>query len=185
MPPQATWSPTDHALAHHQFSHVTNLWKQGRQASFWLEALPGGQAELHLTFQFPPASEVVPPPSHVFHVPPQRPIQPLFPNGCFPQGSAAVPKTKPQASQKKFSSRQGKGYRRSVLHRAALAAPSLPPPKNGSLRQAALACAQRLHADTAFPVSIQSVIKRPLPASPSAPSPSSLPPLAERIRRDI
>ena len=102
MPPQATWSPTDHALAHHQFSHVTNLWKQGRQASFWLEALPGGQAELHLTFQFPPASEVVPPPSHVFHVPPQRPIQPLFPNGCSPQGSAAVPKTKPQASQKNF-----------------------------------------------------------------------------------
>ena len=185
MAPQAPWSPTAHAFAHHQFSHVTNFWKQGRQASFRLEALPGGQAELHLTFQLPPASEVVPPPSHVSPVPPQRPIQPLFPNGRFPQGSAAVSKTKPQASLKKVSSRQRKSYRRSVLHRAALAASSLPQPKDGSLRQAALACVQRLQADSASPVNIQSAQKRPLPDSPSAPSPSSLPPLAQRIRKDI
>ena len=185
MPPQAPWSPNAHAFAHHQFSHVTNFWKQGRQASFQLEALPGGRAELRLTFQLPPASEVVPPPSNVFHVPPQRPIHPLFPNGCFPQGSAAVSKTKPPASQKKVSSRQRKSYRRSVLHRAALAVPSLPSPKNGSLRQAALACVQRLHADSAFPVGTQSAIKRPLPSSPTAPSSSSLPPLAQRIRKDI
>ena len=68
-----------------------------------------------------------------------------------------------------------------MLHRAALAVPSLPPPKNGSLRQAALACVQRLEADSA----LQSANKRPLPDSPSAPSPSSLPPLAQRIRKDI
>ena len=179
--PQAPWSPTANAFANHQFSHVTNFWKQGRQASFRLEVLPGGQAEMHLTFQLPLASEVIPPPSHLFPVPPQRPIHPLFPNGFFPQGSAAVSKKNPQASQKKVSSRQRKGYQRSVLHRAALAVPSLPPPKNGSLRQAALACVQRLEADSA----LQSANKRPLPDSPSAPSPSSLPPLAQRIRKDI
>ena len=59
MPPQAPWSPTAHAFAHHQFSHVANFWKQGRQASFRLEALHSGQAELNLTFQLPPASEVI------------------------------------------------------------------------------------------------------------------------------
>ena len=59
MPPQDLWSPTAHAFAHHQFSHVANFWKQGRQARFRLEALPGGHAELHLTFQLPPASEMV------------------------------------------------------------------------------------------------------------------------------
>ena len=37
---QAPWSPTAHALAHHQFSHVTNFWKQGRDASFRKEVLP-------------------------------------------------------------------------------------------------------------------------------------------------
>ena len=87
MPPQAPWSPTAHAFAHHQFSHVANFWKQGRQASFRLEALPCGQAELNLTFQLPAASEVIPPPSHVFPASapqPQRPIPPLFPNGFFP-----------------------------------------------------------------------------------------------------
>ena len=86
------------------------------------------------------------------------------------------------ASPKKVSSRQRKSYRRSVLHRAALAAPSLPPPKDGSLRQAAQACVQRLQAVSASSVSIQSVRKRPLPDSPSAPFPS---PLAQRIRSDI
>ena len=64
------------------------LYDRGRQASFRLEALPCGQAELNLTFQLPPASEVVPPPAQVYptHVP-QRPIQPLFPEGCFPKKS--------------------------------------------------------------------------------------------------
>ena len=48
-----------------------------------------------------------------------------------------------------------------MLHRPALATPSfLPPPKNGSLRQAALALVQRLQAVSAK--------KRPLPDSPSA-----------------
>ena len=72
-----------------------------------------------------------------------------------------------------------------MLHRAALAAPSLPPPKSGSLRQAALASVQRLQAVAALPVSTQSAKKRPLPGSPSVPSPSNLPPLAQRIRLDI
>ena len=143
MPPEAPWSPTAHAFAHHQFSHVANFWKQGRQASFRLEALPCGKAELNLTFQLPHASEVVPPPSapshaHVFPAPAaQRPIHPLFPKGFFPQRSGATASYKP-ACPKKPSSKQRKSYRRSLLHRAALAAPSLPPPKNGSLRQAAL-----------------------------------------------
>ena len=165
MPPQAPWSPTAHAFAHHQFSHVANFWKQGRQASFCLEVLPGGQAELNLTFQLSPASEVVPPPSHVPPVPaPHRPIHPLFPESTSP---------------KVASKRQRKNYRRSVLHRAALNAASstLPPPKNGSLRQAASACAQRQQTDL---VSTQSAKKRPLPNSPS-----HIPPLAQRIRKDI
>ena len=89
------------------------------------------------------------------------------------------------ASPKKTSSRQRKSYRRSVLHRAVLAVPSLPPPENGSLRQAAQACVQRLQAAPAWLVSTQSANKRPLPDSPSAPSPPNLPPLAQRIRSDI
>ena len=138
MAPQTPWSPTAHAFAQHQFSHVANFWKQGRQASFRLEALSSGKAELNLTFQLPHASEVIPPPSQVFPASaPQRPIHPLFPKGFFPQRSG-VTVTKP-ASQKKPSSKQRKSYRRSVLYRASLAAPSLSPPKNGSLRQAALA----------------------------------------------
>ena len=183
MPPQAPWSPTAHAFTLHQFSHVANFWKQGRQASFRLEALPGGHAVLNLQFMLPPASEVVPPPSHEFPVPaPQRPIRPLFPQGCFPQKSDSGSNTK-HAPQKKVSSKQRKNHRRSVLHRAALAATSLPPPKNGTLRQAALACVQRLQA---VPVSsTPSPKKRPFPDSPSVPSPSNLPPLAQRIRSDI
>ena len=85
----------------------------------------------------------------------------------------------------KVSSRQRKSYRRSVLHKAALTAPSLPPPKNGTLRQAALASVQRLQAVAALAVITQSAKKRPLPDSPSAPSPSNLAPLAQRIRKDI
>ena len=176
MVPQSPWSPTAHAFAHHQFSHVTNFWKQGRQASFQLEALPGGQAKLNLTFQLPLASEVVPPPVYVSpaHAP-QRPTQPLFPQGFLPKDSKQVAKV---------SSRRRKSYRRSVLHRATLATPTLPPPENGSLRQAAQACVQRLQAVSAFPVSTPSGNKRPFPDSPS-PSPSNLPPLSQRIREDI
>ena len=171
---QAPWSPTAHAFAQHQFTHVTNFWKQGRPARFRLEALPGGKAELNLTFQLPPASEVIPPPYHVPPVPRQRPIQPLFPHGYFPQGSGGVD-SKTKKTRKKSSSRLRKSYQRSVLHRAALAAPSLPPPKNGSLRQAALASLQRT----------PSANKRPFPDSPNTPSPSHLPPLAQRIRSDF
>ena len=184
MAPQTPWSPTAHAFAQHQFSHAVNFWKQGRPASFQLEALPCGQARLNLTFQLPPASEVVPPPSHVFPVPPQRPTHPLFPRGRFSQESVAASKTTPPG-HKKTSSKQRKNYRRSVLHRAALAASSLPPPRNGSLRQAAQALVQRLQAVPAFNEKTQTSRKRPLPDSPSAPSPSNLPPLAQRIRSDI
>ena len=178
MVPEAPWSPTAQAFAHHQFSQVANFWKQGRQASFRLEALPGGRAELHLTFQLPPSSEVIPPPIHVSQVSaPQRPIHPRFPKGCFPQGSDADSVTK-HASNKRVSSRQRKNYQRSVLHRAAMAAPSLPPPKNGSLRHAAQACVQRLQAVSA---STQNPKKRPATLY----SPSNLSPLAQRIRSDI
>ena len=180
MGPQAPWSPTAHAFAQHQFSHAANFWQQGRPASFQLEALPGGHAKLSLSFQLPQASEVVPPPSKVLSAPaPQRPIPPLFPEGCFPHVSGADSKIK--HASKKVSSKQRKSYQRSVLHRASLAASSLPPPKNGSLRQAALACVQRQQAVSASPVTK----KRPLPDSPSALSPSNLPPLSQRIRKDI
>ena len=185
MPSQAPWSPTAHAFTLHQFSHVSNFWKQGRPASFRLEALPGGQAVLNLTFQLPTASEVIPPPSHVPPVPhPQRPIHPLFPKGYCPQGSSADARTE-LASQKNVSSKQRKSFRRSVLHRAALAAPSLPPLKNGTLRQAAQACVQRMQAVSASPVDPHSSKKRPLSDSPCALSPSNLLPLAQRIRTDI
>ena len=151
-----------------------------------LEALPNGQAELNLTFQLPPASEVIPPPAHVLPTSaPQRPIHPLFPDGHFPQWPSGADSKKKHASPKKVSSRQHKSYWRSVLHRAALAAPSLPPPKNGSLRQAALACVQRLQGGSALSLSTPSAKKRPLPDSPNAPFPSNLPPLAQRIKKDI
>ena len=64
-------------------------------------------------------------------------------------------------SPKKFSSRQSKIYRRSVLHGAALAVSSLPLPKNGSLRQAAQACVQRLQADSALPLNAPSARQQP------------------------
>ena len=119
MGPQAPWSPTAHAFAQHQFSHVANFWKQGRPASFQLEALPDGHAKLSLSFQLPLASEVVPPPSKVLPAPaPQRLIPPLFPEGCFPHVSGADSKTK--HASKKVSSKQRKSYQRSVLHRASL-----------------------------------------------------------------
>ena len=181
MASEAPWSPTAHAFAQHQFSHVANFWKQGRTASFQLKALPGGQAELNLTFRLPSASQVIPPSSLASPVPaPQRSIHPLFPKGCPPQRSGAE-----LASPKKVSSRQRKSYRRSVLHRAALAAPSLPPPKDGSLRQAALVSVQHMQADSASPT--QSTKKRSYSEShsPSALSPSNFPPLAQRIRSDL
>ena len=185
MTPPAPWSPTAHAFAQHQFSHVVNFWKQSRQASFRLEALPGGRAVLNLTFQLPPASEVIPPPAYVSPVPRQRPIQPLFPHGYFPQGSGGVD-SKTKKTGKKSSSRQRKSYRRSVLHKAALATHSLPPPKNGSLRQAAQACVQRLQVplspqtsspESAFPLQVA--------LSPQTSSPGPTSPLAKRIREDI
>ena len=176
MVPQAPWSPTAHAFAYHQFSHVANFWKQGRQASFQLDALPGGQAKLNLSFQLPLASEVVPPPVYVSpaHAP-QRPTQPLFPQGFLPKDSKQVAKV---------SSRRRKSYRRSVLHRATLATPTLPPPENGSLRQAAQACVQRLQAVSALSVSTPSGNKRPFPDSPR-PSPTNHHSLSQRIRKDI
>ena len=182
MPPQAPWSPNAHAFAQHQFSHVANFWKQGRQASFRPEALPGGHAELNITFQLPTASEVIPPPTHVPsvvppRVPPQCPIPPLFPNGWVTKGPGGA-NSKSQAPPKKVSSRLRRSYQRSVLHKAALAAPSLPPPENGSLRQAALACVQRQQAVSASPVNTPSTKKRPLSDSLSALSPPNLPPLA-------
>ena len=177
MLPQAPWSPTAHAFAQHQFSQVANFWKQGRQASLRLEALPGGQAVLNLTFQLPSATEIIPPPSNVHTVPTtQRPIIPLFPKG-FPQGS-------PSASPK-VSSKQRKNYQRSVLHRAGLAASSLPSPKYGSLRQAASACVQRLQTDQASKVTTEKSRKRPLQDSPNVLSPSNCSPLAQRIRSDL
>ena len=185
MNPPAPWSPTAHAFAQHQFSHVVNFWKQGRPASFRLEALPSGRAELNLTFQLPPASEVVPPPSPVIPVPAQqRPIRPLFPGGFSSQGPASGRKAKP-APHEKVSSKQRKSFRRSVLHRAALAVPSLPPPKDGSLRHAALVCVQQLQGASALPGNTKNTNKRPFPDSPNAPSPSHLPQLAQRIRADI
>ena len=129
---------------------------------------------LNLTFQLPSASEVVPPPSNVHTAPTsQRPIIPLFPKG-FPEGS-------PSASPK-VSSRQRKSYRRSVLHRAGLAASSLPSPKYGSLRQAASACVERLEADQK---TTEKSRKRPLHDSPNILSPSNPVPFAQRIRSDL
>ena len=178
--PHFGWSPTAEDFTKHQLSHVTNFWRQGRTAEFQLKAMPSGRAELRLTFELPPPSESIPPPINpAFCAPPRNLGTPTFPQGV--QES----ETDPKSSLPRVTSRQRKNYRRSVLYRAKLAASSLPPPRNGSLRQAAQACVQRLQAVSATPVSIQSVRKRPLPDSPSAPSPSNLPPLAQRIRSDI
>ena len=204
MTPPAPWSPTAHAFAQHQFSHVVNFWNQGRPASYLLEALPGGRAKLNVTFQLPHASEVIPPPSHPVPTH-QRPTCPLFPGGFPHQGPASGTKPTPtppphfssqshlqphfsqKSAPKKTVSprRRRKNYQRSVLHRAAQAMSSLPPPKSGSLRQAAQVCVQRLQAAPALQEHSQSERKRPLPTSPSDPSPSHLPPLSQRIRRDI
>ena len=134
MAPQAPWSPTAHAFAQHQFSHVSNFWKQGRPASFRLEALPDGQAQLSLTFQLPSASEVIPPPSHVSQVPAAlRPIPPLFPRGCASK-KMHVAQANAKFSQMQVSCKKRKSYHRAVLHRAATTALSLPPAKENTLR---------------------------------------------------
>ena len=81
-----------------------------------------------------------------------------------------------------------------MLHRAATAALSLPTPSEGTLRYlatdavaAALASLPVGRRQTVAALSevSQSAKKRPFPTSPSVPSPSNLPPLAQRIRKDI
>jgi len=119
----AQWTPTAQCFAQHQFSQVTNFWKQGRSASFHLRSL-NGQAELSLTFQLPSPSEIIPPPSPYSTTPlptsipkrpgaptplPKRPIVPLFPPGEAPQVK----------SPPRLSSRQQKSLKRAVSHRAA------------------------------------------------------------------
>ena len=172
--PQPCWSPTAEDFTRHQLSQVTNFWRQGRAAEFRLKALPSGHAELCLTFELPSPSDSIPPPIVSAQFPPPR-------KSFFSRGSVSDQRTstqsdpKPKPASPFVSSRRRKSYRRSVLHRAGLAASSLPPPKCGSLRQAASACVQRLQAEPA-----KSERKRPLPASPSVQSP-----LAQRIREDI
>ena len=61
---------------------------------------------------------------------------------------------------------------------------TLPPPKTGSLRQAASACVQRLQADPALQVNIQHVKKRPLNLT-TALSPCNTSPLAQGMRSDF
>ena len=164
------WSPTAEDFTRHQLSHVTNFWRQGRTAEFRLKALPSGQAELCLTFELPSPSESIPPPIHPAQFIPPRKSH--FPQGHGSGRNQTVPKP---ASSPKVSSRQRKSYHRAVLHRAGQAASSLPPPKFGSLRQAASACVRNLQAEKA-----ESERKRPLPNSPSVQTP-----LAQRIREDL
>ena len=183
-PSQFCWSPTAEDFTRHQLSHVTNFWQQGRAAEFRLKALPSGQAELSLTFQLPSPSESVPPPNNPALVfPPRNLVRSPFPQSTFPQRSDTD--SKARHAFPKVTKRQRKNYRRSVLHRATLAAPSLPPPKNGSLRQAAEACVQRLQADQASHVITPNAKKRPLCDSPNVLSPSNCSPLAQRIRSDF
>ena len=91
---QLSQVPSAQCFAQHQFSQVTNFWKQGRPANFHLRSLNNGQAELSLTFQLPSPSEIIPPPSPYSTTPlptsiprrpgaptplPKRPIIPLPP----------------------------------------------------------------------------------------------------------
>ena len=180
MAPQAPWSPTAHAFAQHQFSHVSNFWKQGRPASFRLEALPGGQAQLSLTFQLPSASEVIPPPSHVSPLPAAlRPIPPLFPRGCAPM-KTPVAQANTKFSQEQVSCKKRKSYRRAVLHRAATTALSLPPAKENTLRSlaATAVAAAAFKAESSLPPTKSSVKQFP-PLSPAEGlSPFTSPPAA-------
>ena len=175
--PHLHWSPSAADFTQHQLSHVTSFWRQGRAAEFRLKALPSGRAELCLTFELPPPSESIPPPA--LSNPPRS-----FVKSPLPHGSGADSTAK-SFSPRKNSSRQRKSYRRSVLHRASLTASSLPPPKNGSLRQAALVCVQRLKADSALSVKTPSERKRPLPGTAPVLSPPNCSPLAQRIRLDL
>ena len=194
MPPQAPWSPNAHAFAQHQFSHVANFWKQGRQASFRLEALPGGQAELNLTFHLPSASEVIPPPIPVLPVPAQHLIRPLFPKGSFSHAKPASGNSLPSLSPKhapassspnrpRSVAQQRRSHHRTCLHKAKLAALQLPPPSSGSLRALALAAqtASVLQPPPSHPESAVSaapsppatalLASSPMPGPPSPPSP--------------
>ena len=109
------WSLTAEDFTRHQLSHVTNFWRQSRTAEFRLKALPNGQAELCLTFQLPSPSEKIPPPINPALSNPPRDLvrSPHFPRPTF---------TSPKAASK----RQRKNYCRSVIHRAKMAASTLP-----------------------------------------------------------
>ena len=181
------WTPSAQNFAQHQLLHVTNFWRQGRQATFCLEALPGGCAELKVTFKLPHASDIIPPPSPPPPVPKApsqeshrpasatRPIVPLFP-GFRRGGSSATPRTH-------VSSRRRKSYRRAVQHRAALAAPSLPPPLPGSLRDACRKALQVKRDNSVSTPSPDTPKPNKRPRSVLSSSPSL--PLAQRIRDDM
>ena len=192
MAPQAPWSSTSHAFAQHQFSQVANFWRQGHQASFRLEALPGGRAELNLTFHLPPASEVIPPPIPVLPVPAQRLIHPLFPKGSFSHAKPAPGNSLPSQSPKgapassspnrpRSAAQQRRSHHRTCLHKAKLAALQLPPPSFGSLRALAMAAqtASVLQPPPSHPESAVSAAPSPpaaaLLASSPLPGPTSLP----------
>ena len=194
MAPQSPWSPTAHAFAQHQFSNVANFWRQGHKASFRLEVLPGGHAELNLTFHLPQASEVIPPPIPVLPVPAQRLIPPLFPKGSFSQAKPAPGNSPPFLSPKgapassspnrpRSVAQQRRSHHRTCLHKAKLAVLQLPPPSSGSLRALAMAAqtASVLQPPPSHPESAVSAAPSPLvtallssspmPGPPSPPSP--------------
>ena len=95
------------------------------------------------------------------------PYLPSFPEAAFPDSLAHIPP------------------KRKLLQGSAKAIGARCNIENGSLRQAAQACVQRLQAVSALPASTPSGNKRPLPDSPNGPSPSNLLPLSRRIRKDI
>ena len=78
--PGVHWNSTAQSFVQHQLSHVTNFWRQGRKAAFCLDALPGGTAELKVTFQLPQASEIIPPPQSPLFTPtaPETALPPWF-----------------------------------------------------------------------------------------------------------
>ena len=168
-------SATAQNFVQHQLSHLRNFWCHGRAALFRLESRSDGQAQLSLTFQLPSPSEVIPPPT--FNHPPApalspRPIIPLFPVG-------KVPHRKPKPPTQKFSSKQRKSYRRSVLHRATQATTNLPPPPPGTFR---MMCGQLLQQAPPQPPrnhtpTQQSSMKRPHTSSP--------PSVSQRCREDF
>ena len=128
LQPGAPWSPTAQNFVQHQLAQVMNFWQQGRQATFCLDALPSGTAELKVTFKLPQPGDVLPPPQ-----PPPlfSPAPKVCPMPVFPVRSSPCYQGKP-----KLSNKRRKSYRRAVLHRAALAAVSRPPPLPGSLQEA-------------------------------------------------